>query len=252
MERTVMEEYSFRGYGENIYGCILMLKEYNAMGISVYMDINGKVLYSCDVTSMDRGCELLRGETWEQLKEPVTGVEKATMQYLIERGKNCIHPKKMKDWEEFVDVITRVGKNRWKPNGGIEDLKLVLEIIEELGSEEVREVAGRHKDVHRDVRRIILHFARKGEEFYKETSKGGLTVLEREQIEYREKENERLEKDTQKKGRDEAQRQIGKSQENIEILKRQAQELEGQISELKAMIAELENGKNGQNGQRYE
>jgi len=242
IEVSAMQE----GYGMNVYGAILRLREYNAMGKSVYMDINGTRVYSCDVTTMNNGCKAFRGRTWDESKDQMSELDEAKIKYFIARGQEYIYPEKMGEWKEFVDVIARIN--------GIHQLDLVLDLMEKLenGAEisEVKELYGNH---NQGVRKMILHFAKRGPEFYESTSRMPLTEEEKEELAYRRAENERLEEkhrtDTREELSNERQaeeaeirdmesnkktieEEIARVQEELEATMRKAQELIAKLGNL--------------------
>ena len=231
------------GYGMNVYGAILRLREYNAMGKSVYMDINGTRVYSCDVTTMDSGCKAYRGRSWDESKERISELDEAKVKYFITRGKEYIYPEKMGEWKEFVDVIARTN--------GTSYVKLALDLMEKLESgaeiSEVKELYGEH---NYEVRKMILHFSKRGPEFYENTAYFPLKESEKEELAYRRAENERLEElhrtDTREDVSDERQaeeaeiRDMASDKKALEkeIAKVQA-ELEATMAKAQELIAKL-------------
>lgn len=230
-------------YGMNVYGAILRLREYDAMGKSVYMDINGTKVYSCEVTSMDSGCKAYRERTWDESKERMSELDEAKVKYFIARGKEYIYPEKMGEWKEFVDVIARTNS--------ISTVKLALDLMEKLESgaeiSEVKELYGPH---NYEVRNMILHFSKRGPEFYENTSVFPLEESEKEELAYRRAENERLEEkhrtDTREDVPDERQAEeaeirgmeVDKKALETEIAKVQA-ELEETMRKAQELIARL-------------
>ena len=219
------------GYGMNVYGAILRLREYDAMGKSVYMDINGTRVYSCEVTTMDNGCKAYKGKNWDESKEKMSELDEAKVKYFIARGKEYIYPEKMGEWKEFVDVIARTNS--------ISTVKLTLDLMEKLESgaeiSEVKELYGQHDG---DIRNIILHFSKRGPEFYENTAHFPLKESKKEELAYRRAENERLEELHREDNREDVSDERQAEEAEIRDMTSDKKALEEEIAKVQAELEE--------------
>ncbi len=194
-------------YGSVLEGVVRELEEYRARGESVYKDFNGVRLYSCDVT-MDSAYEAVTGykkedfdrmveESNREYRERSAREEKEAQEKIpswIERGKKIIYPEREEAWEKCV-------KARVKDiyHGG--DLEKALQLMEQLeaGStmEEVMENfnSQNHSGASAGmVRIILLHFSKKGPEFFEKTAHGEIIGDQKTILEETKRENAEFER----------------------------------------------------------
>ena len=167
------------------YGALLRLRAYNEMGKSVYMNINGTIVYSCDVTTLNSGCKVYKGRTWDESKKKMSKLNEAKEKAFIELGKEYIYSEKMEEWKEFVEVVARTKD--------ISYVELALDIMEKLesglGISKIKQLYG---EINSTVRYMILRFSKEGPIFYRDTSKDPLKESEEEEVKYIQAKNERL------------------------------------------------------------
>ena len=72
------------------YDALLRLRAYNEMGKSVYMNINGTIVYSCDVTTLNSGCKVYKGRTWDESKKKMSKLNEAKEKAFIQLDKKTI------------------------------------------------------------------------------------------------------------------------------------------------------------------
>ena len=194
-------------YAGTLDKCVERLIQYREMGQSVVFEFNGHPLYSCDVT-MDSAYLEVTGQTkaefdesrkrWREecIRKEKIEIERAEAKKpdWIERGRKIIYPEKIEKWKEYMDCSIR----------GIyhgAEIETALGLIEKLEAgasiEEVEKEldAQNHSGTsHEIVRLLILHFSKKGPEFYEKTCKLEMDRKTRMEVERVRRENAELQK----------------------------------------------------------
>ena len=122
----------------------------------------------------------------------LTKEEQDQMEELIKKGERIIFPERAEQWEGYVEDCFK-GPYRGK------DAAEALTIIEALNSgveiEEAKKMLTEiepNGDANGPIRRAVLLFANKGPEFWKDTSKGHISLRTRWQLFKIRRENNRL------------------------------------------------------------
>ncbi len=192
-------------YGNTLDAAIKTLEDYKARGESVYIDFNGNKLYSCDVTVDGVYLEVIgmtkkdfEEEQEKRRKEYVENEKRQKEEAMskvpgwIERGSTMIFPEKLQDWQEYVE---NSAEDLYHGN----ELEYALEIMEELDSgASIEKVLNIFEDKNYSgiskskIIRTVLHFSKRGPEFYENTAKSKFDAYDKEILEEQKKENEKL------------------------------------------------------------
>ena len=190
-----------------IDNAVKRLLEYRKMGESVFVNFNGCKLYSCDVT-MDSAYMEITGQTKAEYDKQIEEMRKkyaerearkkaeaqAKIPSWIERGKALVYPERIEEWKECVQDGVR---DSYRGT----DLDQALVLMEKLESgasmEEVKEMFDKQRNFgpfEEKVRSRILHFSKRGPEFYEATADRELSDEEKKVIEDKRKENSLIDK----------------------------------------------------------
>lgn len=171
-------------FARNIDNCIAYLIKKRQEGKSVWVEFNGKRLYSCDAT--ENGIYLqMYGRTKEEYgreEEDVLSEEnnlkqkrRANMPDWLKQGENLVYPEKAREWERVVTA--RVNDMHSSGN----DLQYAITAMQMLESGSSFEDVNKYMDSLNSLggnrtmlENIILSFSKKGPDFYEYMRKGDI------------------------------------------------------------------------------
>lgn len=204
MSRENAREVEFRS--GTLDECINELLNFKAAGKSVVINFSGHLLYSCDVT-VDSAYQEVCGKTkaeydkflkeWKQNAEKMEKENKAKAEAKIpewiKRGQRFIYPERAEEWKKCVEGCARGLYYGY-------ELDVALDLMEKIenaaSNEEIQEIM--HGQGHSGasegmVRKILLHFSKKGPEIYESTAFTELSDEEKEVVGEKRKENKLFE-----------------------------------------------------------
>ena len=187
-ERTGIDEIAKKEFGIDVYHTLATKEEVDEM-------IQSSKAYLEKLHSQELDEAIEEGETEYYERKTREQIEaEAKIPAWIEKGKALIYPERTKEWEKCVKV--RAGSIY---NG--HDLDCALILMEKLESgvliEKVKTMLaeqGLSGGSAAMVRNIILHFSKRGPEFYESTAREELSEAEKRVIEDKKRENAELEK----------------------------------------------------------